>query len=257
VAARSQLRGLVAGLTPVALVDECTARARGITRRHLHLARAWHLDLLPSLDLLRRGLILDIGAHEGLWTQDVLELVPEAEIIACEPQDDLRAQIERRFVGDARVTVDRRALSDAGGERTFHLFGASVNASLHAPQPGMVELYDPGWNEQATVTVPTTTVDALTAGREVALLKIDVQGAEYEVLAGATDTLARTAAVMLEVTFVSHYEGDTTFPDLHAIMTAAGFLLTGISDPARSPKGVMLTSDAAYVSTRHLDAHFR
>jgi FkbM family methyltransferase len=253
----SAVRGALAGLTPIALADERIARARGLTRRQLHVARAWHLDLLPTLDLLRGGLVLDVGAHEGLWTRDVLELVPDAKVIACEPQDDLRAKIEQRFAGDGRVTIERRALTDTEGEQTFHLLGASVNGSLRAPRPGMEDLYGRGWKTKRTVTVPTTTVDLLTAGTDVALLKIDVQGAEREVLAGARETLRRTAAVMLEVTFISHYDGDATFADLHAQMTEAGFLLTGISEPARSPMGAMLTSDAAYISRHRLDPHFR
>ncbi len=117
----------------------------------------------------------------------------------------------------------------------------------------MDQLYGEGWEPESVVSVETTTVDQLVGGRNVALLKIDVQGAEAEVLAGASETLGRTDAVMLEVTFVSHYEGDATFPSLHQTMLDAGFSLTGIAEPARSPSGAMLCSDACYVSNRLLE----
>lgn len=250
------LRGVREALTPKLVLDEREARARGISRRTWNLVRAWHLQMLPSLSLLREGLIVDVGAHEGLWTRDVLEIAPASRVIAVEPQDDLRAVIARRFANDSRVTVIGRALADVEGTRQLHLMGASVNASLHPPHANMDELYRSGWDLQETVTIETTTVDALTADQPVALLKIDVQGAEHEVLAGAAQTLQRTSAVMLEVTFISHYEGDATFPALHERMDEAGFVLTGISPPATSPAGAMLCADACYVSKRHLDDYF-
>lgn len=249
---RDQARGALATLTPPLVLNRREARRREVSRRQLNLMKAWHLQLLPSVSLLENGLIIDVGAHEGLWTRDVLEIVPSATIIAVEPQDDLRAQIERRFEGDPRVSVDHRALADSTGTRTFHRLDASVNGSLYPPRSKMNELYRTGWELQETHGVETTTVDELSSGRHLALLKIDVQGAELEVLEGAHETLARTSAAMLEVTFVSHYEGDTTFSELHEFMVAAGFALTGISPPARSPAGAMLTADAAYVSTERL-----
>jgi FkbM family methyltransferase len=199
---------------------------------------------------------MDIGAHSGLWTRDVLAIDPTAQVIVCEPQPELREQIQRRFAADPRMTIEDRAITDHAGTAELHFTDASVNASLHEPRPGMNALYRRGWGVQRTQLVETTTVDELSAGRDVALLKIDVQGAEREVLVGASSTLPRTSAVMLEVVFISHYKDDATFPGLHEQMTAAGFLLTGISAAAHSPAGAMLCSDAAYVNARYLDAHF-
>ena len=101
-----------------------------------------------------------------------------------------------------------------------------------------------------TLTVGTTTVDDLAAGRPVALLKIDVQGAEREVLAGAAQTLPHTHAVLLEVTFTSHYQGDTTFPWLHNYLTERGFELVGLSEPFVSSRNTVLWCDACYVQQR-------
>ncbi len=251
----SKARSYARALQPTVLLDHREANLRGISRRQLHLSRAWNLHLLPDLDILTDGLLVDVGAHEGLWTRDVLELAPKAQVIAVEPQNDLREVIESRFAGDSRVTADSRALSDSEGTRPFHLLGASVNASLHEPRTGMNQLYGKGWETESVVSVETTTVDQLVGGRDVALLKINVQGAEAEVLAGASETLGTTDAVMQEVTFVSHYENenDGTFPSLHQTMRDAGFSLASIAEPARSPRGMMLCADACYVSNRLLE----
>jgi hypothetical protein len=96
------------------------------------------------------------------------------------------------------------------------------------------------------VDVEVTTLDELVHGQDVRLLKIDVQGAEAEVLNGAAKTLESTAALLLEVTFVSHYEGDVTFPGLHEQVTASGFELVALSDPWVSSRGTLLWMDACY-----------
>jgi hypothetical protein len=86
----------------------------------------------------------------------------------------------------------------------------------------------------------------------VAVLKIDVQGAELDVLAGAERTLEATEAVLLEVLFVAHYEGGAEFPDLHAFMKSRVFVLFGLSEPFSTPRHRALWADACYVKAGSL-----
>jgi hypothetical protein len=79
----------------------------------------------------------------------------------------------------------------------------------------------------------------------VGLLKIDVQGFERAVLAGASETLKRTAYVLIEANFVSLYEGDLLLPQLHELMLDAGFTLASLSRPYVRG-GRALFADALY-----------
>ena len=103
-----------------------------------------------------------------------------------------------------------------------------------------------GWDVVGTVEVEVTTVDELLSGQEPSLIKVDVQGSESEVLAGARRTLETTDALLLEVTFVSHYGGDATFPRLHELVSDMGFELVALSDPWPSSRGTILWMDACY-----------
>ena len=168
-------------------------------------------------------------------------------MIAVEPADEPRASLQRRFAADPRVTVNACAVGAVAGSRDFYLTEHSHNASLRPPREEMDTLYpDRGWRRSSVVKVDVATVDEITSGRDVALLKIDVQGAEREVLDGAVATLPRTRAVLLEVTFFSHYEGDTTFPQLHEFMLDRGFELAGLSKPFLSRRHTALWCDACY-----------
>lgn len=231
---------------PGVVLERIAARERHLTVHQWRAAQYAGLDLLPTLNL-REGLALDLGANIGDWTAAVLTVEPSLTVVAAEPADGPRRTLEQRFGKDRRVTIDPRAVSDTSGSRDFHITAHSHNASLHSPRTAMNDHYGHGWETAHVTTVETTTVDDLSGDRDVALLKIDVQGAEREVLAGAAKTLRRTSAVLLEVTFVSHYHGDTTFPVLHELMAAEGFELANISPPRMSARNTALWCDACYV----------
>ena len=52
--------------------------------------------------------------------------------------------------------------------------------------------------------------------------------------------------MLLEVTFVSHYEDDASFPVLDATMREHGFDLIAMSEPGRNDEGVVTWADACY-----------
>lgn len=222
------------------------ARGRGLSLSQWRAAQAARLDILPSLEPLQRGLVVDLGANVGDWTAALLCVEPSARVIAVEPARTPRNHLERRFATDSRVTIDARAVADSAAQREFHVTEHSHNGSLRVPRPDMDDFYGYGWNVTDVVKVQTTTVDELTDGHAVGLLKIDVQGAERDVFAGATATLERTAAILLEVTFISHYEGDATFPWLHEYMTDHGYVLSGLSRPFVSQRQTVTWCDACY-----------
>lgn len=232
-------------LMPGLCRDALAARRLGLSVPRWRAARSAGLDLLPSLRGISDGLVVDLGANIGDWTAALLRAVPTAQVLAVEPAAAPRATLERRFEGDARITVDGRAVAGSVSLRDFRVTEHSHNASLYAPRD-MDVYYGHGWGVNEVVTVETTTIDDLVGGRALALMKIDVQGAEREVLAGAVKTLKRTAAVLLEVTFASHYEGAAPFAWLHEHMTSRGFALVGMSPPFLSQQGAALWADACY-----------
>ena len=75
--------------------------------------------------------------------------------------------------------------------------------------------------------VPVVTIDGVCAEKNLNgpyLIKVDVQGAELQVLAGATRTLRETEAVILEVTLFGTIIGGPQFSDVVAFMKQHGFV---------------------------------
>lgn len=146
------------------------------------------LDLLPRL-VEPGGTCVDVGANMGLYTVHLGHLVGETGRVLAFEADPRNAQRLRRNValngfGD-RVSVQEVAVMDAEGSIEFHLRedGFSGHGGVHR-YPGHV----------SSVSVNTVALDdvLLDAGvGEVSLLKVDVEGADMDVYAGAKSSLER------------------------------------------------------------------
>jgi FkbM family methyltransferase len=201
---------------------------------------------LPADLGLVDGLVVDVGANVGEWTDAALTVEPRARVLAFEPGADAYNRLRDRFRTDARVTVLQRAVGARNGDVDLHVTRHSHNVSLRPPRRSTGELYaGDGWEVAAVQRTNVVRLDDV-IDEPVSVLKIDAQGTEREVLVGAERTLLRTAAVLMEVTFVSHYEQDSSFGELHEVMRKSGFILVGVSDPFHAIDGRVLSCDACY-----------
>ena len=96
----------------------------------------------------------------------------------------------------------------------------------------------------------TTVADVVAAQGLVparTLLKIDTQGYEEEVLAGAGDLVRWFGAIQLELSFVELYAGQRLFDDLYERMRSWGFRLQIIEPGFSDSSGRLLQCDGLFV----------
>jgi FkbM family methyltransferase len=252
-----QLRYLRELAMPVGLAEALEARAifekRGLRRPNLldaRRARIAGLHMLPPDLPLDGGLVVDVGANEGNFVTAVLSVAPNAQVIAVEPTPLPLGWLRERHGGHPGVTIVPKALAGEEGTATMHITPGHTGSSLLAPRAEIGLAYDGGtdvWVTAEELEVPVTTLDAVVGDRDVAVLKIDVQGGEMGVLAGGERTLRRTRAILVEIVFQSHYEGDSPFPVLHRRMEELGFALRDVSDLWRNEQGTAMYGDACFV----------
>ncbi len=143
--------------------------------------------------------VVDVGANVGYYTLIAAQKVGKTgQVWAFEPDPDafeiLRRNVELN--GYDNVQLVPKALGAEPG--TLRLYRHPTNRGDH-------RVYDPGDAREA-VDVEVTTLDQYFATRErVDLVKIDTQGAECTILAGAGETLKRHDDVRVIMEYTPQY----------------------------------------------------
>jgi FkbM family methyltransferase len=194
--------------------------------------------------------VVDVGANTGQWLSAMQKLASIKRAEVFEPNPEAFKILSSNLGNKPGIRLHQTALGMRSEVSTLHVTRASSLASLLPPAKMLEAQYSSHASIVNEIQVPVTTLDAVLS-EEVAidLLKIDVQGFERSVLTGATKALKRTRALLIEVNFVSHYEGDDTFDSLtHLITRELGFEFWDMSLPHRGPEGRALWSDAVFIN---------
>lgn len=137
---------------------------------------------------------VDAGANIGFYSLRAARLVGSAgKVVAVEMMPHTAACLRRNIQasGVANVTVIERALAAHDGEM--------VEASSDPAKLGQASIaVGKSQTRSLAVAVETARLDTLFPKGWVALLKMDIEGAEYEALLGAEDLLERVDAIVFE-----------------------------------------------------------
>ena len=217
----------------------------------VHVAEASGLGLLPAGEWKRLRCVVDVGANVGQWASALLDLVSPEKLVMIEPGPAMFAQLREKFAGKPGVELHNVAIGETDGVTTLRVTRDSTGASILPPRAEMKELIGSNWTVEKEVECPMRTLDNLLAVvSEISLLKIDVQGYEKETLAGATQTLAKTKFLLVELNYMPQYEGGSWFGEIHELLTRKhGFVLIDATKPLRL-NGRASMSDGLYVNEK-------
>lgn len=154
-------------------------------------------------------LILDCGANVGTSVLYFKQLYPGAHIIAFEPDVNvfnvLSQNINERDIDG--VELINAAVWKEEGELNFIAEGADS---------GRIDTADRG-----EMKVPTVRLSDYIAGRKISMLKMDIEGAELEVLNDCRNVLMEVENIFVE--YHSFSGKDQGLSSLLGVLEAAGF----------------------------------
>ncbi len=153
---------------------------------------------IQTLEVMRRVLhpdsnCVDVGCHQGQILSSMLRLAPRGRHDAFEPLPDMYETLLRRFSGRPNVRLHGCALGDECGTVAFqHVVSNPAYSGLRRRR------YDRPNEVVVQIEVATRRLDDLICADEhIDFMKIDVEGAELQVLRGAVGTLARCRPVVV------------------------------------------------------------
>jgi FkbM family methyltransferase len=185
--------------------------------------------------------IFDIGANVGQTSASYRKLFPAAHIWAFEPIPETFSRLTNRFKNDGQVHPINSALGDCQGTAIMNRGpkGLTDSMLLRANRTG----------EQVDVRIDT--IDAFCASssiNNIDILKVDVEGMEAKVFAGASEMFRKNAIrfVFTEVFFLPSYEDMPLFCDLHAVLQKFGLKLYGLYSLSQDGRGRLEFGNALY-----------
>ncbi len=211
-----------------------------------HLSKA--IQYLKSNNLIRKNpVIIDIGGANGDATNFFLKAFPLSRVLIFEAIPELAAQLKKKFV-NLNVETFALALSDRKGTVTFNVADNLLSSS-----------YKKIWenkqfNTLKTVEVPSLPLDVVMDKfkdiLEIDILKLDVQGAELDVLSGARQTLQKTKMLIVEQSVRSNYNGGSLYFEVDELLRLAEFELLDIIITYRKDGLVLNEFDSIYIKNK-------
>lgn len=172
--------------------------------------------------------VLDVGAHRGDWMKEVRPIFPEAEWFLVEANPDKRAELEKTGLPFEIAML----ASNESGEATFYSTQQllSQGASMYKERS---DYYDERYVKKHVL--PLRMLDNVVAASKLGetccdLVKVDVQGAELEVLKGALRTLRNAKLLMVEMSLLEYNEGAPLFGETVSWLWQQGFHVVDVAD---------------------------
>ena len=204
--------------------------------------------LIPVLQNLlgeRAATVLDVGARWGMeasW----YALPPLVSLVGFEPDADECARLNEK--ASAHQRYEPVALGKEDGRVPLTITEEPGCSSLFPPDPSVIERYPllevmrPRRQVEVEVTRLATWSER-TGCRDVAFMKLDVQGAELAILEGAGSLLDGCVGLEAEVEFFPLYQGQPLFSELEQFLRARGLLLWRLSNLVHYSEGPSLPRD--------------
>lgn len=144
---------------------------------------------------IKEPVLFDVGANIGKWTEGALS-ESDVKVICFEPSQSAFEILVKKFALNDRVSVVNIALG--GSNRIANLYSDTPGSSLSSLSKRNLNHLDIEFNTMEIVEVKT--LDNWVKDHKILpdILKLDVEGFEFEVLSGSTETISEIKVIQLE-----------------------------------------------------------
>ncbi|MEO5976545.1 MAG: FkbM family methyltransferase [Chryseolinea sp.] len=181
---------------------------------------------IATIDVARRefskdeGIIVDVGAYDADSSIYFAKAFPDRKIVALEPNPEPYNSAIKNTRRYKNIELLNIGLSNAVGQADFFITTDLVSSSLLDPKLKAEARF------KAKLRVEVTTLDTLFHDtKHILLIKLDVQGAELNILRHGTKSLSKTRLVLTEMWNSDMYHGSCQYNELDDLLRANGIQL--------------------------------
>jgi FkbM family methyltransferase len=194
---------------------------------------------------LNPTIIYDIGANKGSWTEQMRNIFPHSTYFLFEANEKNNSFIkELNYFNILLSDVDNKDIKFYSHK---YCDGGNTGDSVYKE---LSQGYSDG--KYDIVTKKTVCLDTFIRDNNLPLpdfIKIDVQGAELDVLNGAQESMNNSTMILLEVSFHQYNDGAPLFAEVIAYMNEKGFVVIDIIEQHVSFDNYLIQIDALFAKT--------
>ena len=190
-----------------------SSRLRGLTSEYL----------IDKCDLQRGDLVIDIGANVGEFARYCGE-IKGARVVCFEPEEDCLPALERNLTNLEAKIIPTALWMERTQLKLYHNPATNDTTLIRPESYDSVETIDVERLDDVMATQFDSDDGVFYASR-IKLMKVEAEGAEPEVLAGALSTLARTEYVTVDCGPERGIAMDSTLVSVLNLLLDAGFEL--------------------------------
>ena len=234
-------------------------RIHPATRRPLAEPGLWFSRPLRRAHRLFHGFpageyrnILDIGAHQGSFTDLALPYFKPDHLWMVEADPECSAALQDRYASNPAVTVLPCAISNATGHVELRVNSHRDSSSILPIESISEKTFGLKMTEMATIQVPAFTLDELFERESITridLMKVDIQGAERLMIEGGAKALARVDLLYIELSYERFYVGAPLAYEMEDLLWQRGFRLRSLHESRLGANGALAYTNALFLRT--------
>ncbi len=194
--------------------------------------------------------ILDVGANTGQYAYYTRKSGYRNKIISFEPQKKEFALLSEFASKDKLWSVENYALGDTNGKVEINISSDSQCSSILEMMPSHLKSLpnsDYIGQEEVTICKIDTIIGNFVNNLEKTFMKIDTQGFEKNVLAGADESLKHIIGLQVELSLIELYKGEVLYDEMISFIRSKGFRIYSLEPGFYDKKsGRLLQADGIF-----------
>ncbi len=196
--------------------------------------------------------VIDVGANAGQFAIAASKIYPKVHLYSFEALPSLLTVLEKNTKEIENIKIFNFALGDVKGDIEFFQNDYSLASSALEIHKNQTDLF-PETGGVKKIKIKSETLDDISSEikfNSPVLLKLDVQGYEKKVLAGAVKSMKKIDYLLFETSFTAMYNSEPLFDEMNSYAKELGFEIVAPVGIFQSENMKILQMDVLYKKVR-------